>query len=275
VSDILSIVSHRPWPLPEGSWLMAQTWNDLLFAHWPVPVAQLRPLVPAFLPIDTFDGTAWVAVAPFRISGLRARFLPPVAPFSSFAELNVRTYVKLEHKPGVFFFSLDAASLMAVIGARVMYFLPYFYAQMRVEVRSADLRGNEVRGSEVSYRSHRLRGPDARFEASYGPTGEPRTAVKGTLEHWLTERYCLYTVIGSRVYRGEIHHLPWPLQPARADIALNSMASAAGIELPGVPPLLHYAQRLRVFLWPLRRVTADVYAYVRQKGTPQVAIKPI
>src|SRR5947209_1129914 len=87
VPDILSIVSHRPWPLPQGSWLMAQSWNELLFAHWPIPVADLRPLVPAMLHIDTFDGTAWVAVTPFRISGLRARFLPPLPPFSAFPEI--------------------------------------------------------------------------------------------------------------------------------------------------------------------------------------------
>ncbi len=244
---------------------MAQTWSDLLFAHWPVPAAQLRPLVPGLLPLDTFEGSAWVSVTPFRLSGLRLRFLPPVPLLSSFAELNVRTYVKLEHKPGVFFFSLDAASLAAVLGARGSYFLPYFYARMHAELR----------GGQVQYRSHRIGGPDARFEASYGPIADARNPQPGTLEHFLTERYCLYTVIGSRVYRGEIHHLPWPLQEARADIQLNTMAAAAGIELPEAPPLLHFAQRLRVFVWPLRRVTADLYAFARKPATPQVAIKPI
>jgi uncharacterized protein YqjF (DUF2071 family) len=265
VTSILNYVIHRPWPLPRGPWVMTQTWSDLLFAHWPVEVAQLRPLVPSLLPIDLYEGSAWVSITPFRVSQIRARFLPPIPPFSSFHELNVRTYVKIENKPGVFFFSLDASSLAAVMGARALYRLPYYHARTFVENADDDIR----------YSSVRLSGAEADFEARYAPASEPRPSKKGTLEHWLTERYCLYTESGGALFRAEIHHLPWPLQDAKAEIHVNTMADAAGIELPQCDPLLQFSSRLKVFVWPLHRVTAGVYAVERKPASGQVAIKPI
>ena len=224
---------------------MEQIWHDLLFAHWPIPVQQLRRLIPSQLPLDEFDGHAWVGVVPFRMSGVRARFLPPVPGFSSFPELNVRTYVTLDGKPGVYFFSLDAAHLPAVWAARATYRLPYFYARMNLE----NSRG------EIRYQSERLHPPQpAIFRGSYSPIAPVQFRQAGTLEHWLSERYCLYTVAENRVYRGEIHHEPWPLQDAKARIEENSMASVAGITLPQMDPLLHFAKQLRVLIWPIRRI---------------------
>lgn len=224
---------------------MEQNWHDLLFAHWPIPVKELRPLVPAQLSLDEFDGHAWVGVVPFRMSGIRARFLPPIPGFSSFPELNVRTYVTLDGKPGVYFFSLDAAHLPAVWAARATYRLPYFHARM----------SSEALGEEIHYASERVHRPrPANFRGSYKPVGPIQLRQPGTLEHWLSERYCLYTVAGDRVYRGEIHHEPWPLQDAGALIEENSMASVAGIDLPQTAPLLHFAKQLRVLIWPIRRI---------------------
>ena len=223
---------------------MAQTWNDLLFAHWPVPAQILRPFVPRELPLDTYGGHAWVAVAPFHMSGIRARGFPPLPGLSRFPELNVRTYVTLENKPGVYFFSLDVTNIAAVWGARTFYHLPYFRSRMSVEAA----------GDEIAYSSQRLAGK-AEFGARYRPIGPVRHGSPGTIEHCLTERYCLYTVSHGRVYRAEIHHLPWPLQDATAEIESNSMAFAAGIELgPGVP-LLHFAKRLDVLIWSPQRLT--------------------
>jgi uncharacterized protein YqjF (DUF2071 family) len=118
VHPVLEAVAHRPWPLPSGPWIMAQTWHDLLFAHWSVRSETLRRLVPSELALDTFDGSCWVAVAPFHMSGIRLRGLPALPGLSRFPELNVRTYVTLGGKPGVYFFSLDAGSLPAVWAAR-------------------------------------------------------------------------------------------------------------------------------------------------------------
>jgi uncharacterized protein len=221
---------------------MKQTWHDLLFAHWPVSPDQLRPLVPQELPLDVFDGQCWVGVVPFCMSGIRARWLPPVPGLSSLPELNVRTYVTYNGKPGVFFFSLDAASRAAVWGARTFYHLPYFYADMK----SGDLNGT------IQYFSSRKRRP-AELECSYRPMSAVRQRDKSSLEHFLTERYCLYTVYAGQVYRCDIHHMPWPLQDAEASIARNTVAAAAHIRLPEIRPLLHFARRLEVLIWPLRR----------------------
>jgi uncharacterized protein len=222
---------------------MAQTWHDLMFAHWPVELHLLRPLVPAELLLDTFDGRCWVGVAPFHMSGIHIRGLPPLPGLSRFPELNVRTYVTLDHKPGVYFFSLDAAKLPAVWAARTFYRLPYFHARMSAEVE----------GEWVAYDSRRKQG-SAEFRGRYRPMRAGQLRDKGTLEHWLTERYCLYSVHAGCVYRAEIHHQPWPLQDAEAEIETNTMASATGISLPQDPPLLHFARKLEVLVWPLRRV---------------------
>ena len=239
----LSETDHRPWPVPERPWLQAQTWEGLLFAHWPVPEEMLRRHVPEPLPIDTFHGSAWLGITPFRVSGLRLRGLLPVPVLSSFLELNVRTYVTLEGKPGIFFLSLDAESQLAVEGARRSYRLPYFRARMTVE--DADGR--------IAYASARREG-QARpfvFRARYGPSGDVFRASPGSLEYFLTERYCLYTVDDGTAMRADIHHPPWPLQPAEAEIEENSMPPD-GVQLPDEQPLLHFAGRQDVVIWPLQ-----------------------
>ena len=238
--EILAVHEHRPWPLPRRPWIMRQEWHRLLFAHWAVDPEKLRPLVPAVLPLDIRENCCWVAVTPLYISGLRLRGLPAIPGPSSFPELNFRTYVTLEGKPGVYFFSLDAGSAAAVMGARLFYSLPYFYAHMRVRY-AAD---------SVHYSSSRRHlGRIAEFEADYMPAGPVVDAAPGSLEHFLTERYCLYAVEARRLYRAEIHHVPWPLQHAKAIIARNTVAKAAGLDLPDVPPLLHFARRLDVLVW--------------------------
>ncbi len=225
---------------------MRQQWNRLLFAHWSVPPASLRLLVPKQLQLDTFQGRCWVAVTPFYLSGLR----PPGVSFGglAFPELNVRTYVTLDGKPGVYFFSLDAGSVLAVFGARTFYALPYFYARMRISSS----------GDSVHYHSRRSHmGRVAEFEGEYRPVSPTRTAVAGSLEHFLTERYCLYAFEADRLYRAEIHHLPWPLQDAHAEISLNTMSTAAGIQLPDEAPLLHYAEKIEVLIWTPERLKRD------------------
>ena len=214
---------------------MSQSWHDLLFAHWPVDASLLRSLVPRTLPLDLFDGRAWVGVVPFRMTGVAPRGLPAFPPLSDFPELNVRTYVSLGGKPGVYFFSLDAAHRTAVAVARTVFGLPYFFAHMRVERD----------GEWIRYRSHRRGpGPPAVFEGRYRPDGPGRPPGPATLEHFLTERYCLYTVDGQlRPVRLEIQHPPWSLQPAVLELQTGTMAEAAGVPLPPIPPLLHFSKR--------------------------------
>lgn len=238
--DIERDVAHRPWPLPAEPWLMFQSWRDLLFMHWPVSAAALRPLVPEPLAIDTHDGTAWVGITPFRIEGLRARLLPPVPGLSSFPELNVRTYVSYGGRRGVWFFSLETPNQVAVLAARVGYHLPYRVADLRVE------QGSDGWFHCVSQRD------DARLEVRYRAAGDVRQAEPGSLEFFLCERYALYVVDGDGdVRRGDIHHGLWPLQPAEAELGVNTMAAVHGITLPPHGPKLHFSARQDTLIWPL------------------------
>jgi len=215
--------------------------------HWPVSIAAVRRQIPAALEVDTYEGQAWLGVVPFRMSGIRHRLLPPVPGTSAFAELNVRTYVKHDGKPGVWFFSLDAASRLAVRTARVAFHLPYFDARMSCEIR----------GEDVVYSSRRVhRGSlPVRFEGRYRPVGPVRRSEPGSHEDFLTNRLCLYAADRrGRVYRGDIEHVAWPLQAAEAEVTVNTMSETIGMELPGVAPLLHYSDVLDVKAWPVRRV---------------------
>ena len=222
---------------------MFQRWERLLFAHWRVEASILSPMLPSGLSLDLYDGEAWVAVTPFEITRLRLRGLPRLPGASRFPELNVRTYVTAGGKPGVWFFSLDAGSSIAVFFARLLYRLPYFHARM------ASVR----RGETVSYRCDRVgEGGPAEFLADYAPVGEPFRAAAGSREEWLTGRYRLYASHGGSLLRAEIEHEPWTLRAARAEILRNTMADAAGIALAG-EPLLHYSESLDVRVaWPKR-----------------------
>ncbi len=244
-------VAHRAFPPPTRPWVLAQSWRDLLFAHWSVPAADMRALLPPGLALDTFDGRAWVGVVPFLMAGVRFRFLPPVPGTTTFPELNVRTYVTVGETPGVLFFSLDATNRPAIAAARAWFGLPYFRAGMS---QRAD-------GAGFAYRSERRdpRGAPAVFEGRYAPTGDLFLAGRGSLEHWLTERYCLFAVTpDGRVRRGDVHHAPWPLQPAEADVARNTMLDAAGLEVSGPPESLLFARRIDVITWAPRTVYRPV-----------------
>jgi uncharacterized protein len=233
---------HRPWPLPDRSWVMGQTWEDLLFAHWRATADALRALLPPELELDVYEDEAWIGVTPFAVSGLRARGLPPLPLVSSFLELNTRTYVTAGDKPGIWFFSLDAASALAVEGARRGYKLPYFRANMRANRR----------GEWLWYESRRrdARGKPAVFQGRYRASGERIDPDPRSLAHFLTERYCLYTLDEGRLKRAEIHHRPWPLQPAEAVIEENTMPPE-GVDLIDKDPLLHFSARQDVVIWPL------------------------
>jgi hypothetical protein len=224
--------------VPARPWLIAQIWHDLLFAHWPVDAELLRPRLPAGVELDLYEGQAWLGVVPFRMSGVRARFLPALPGLSAFPELNVRTYAVAGGRPGVFFLSLDAANAVAVAAARHFFHLPYYRAEM----------GCRPEGDTVIYSCRRTGGePAAVFHGSYGPKGAVYRARAGDLDHWLTERYCLYTADDhGRALRVDIRHEPWPLQPAWARIETNTMTEASGVRLPSTAPLLHFARRLEV-----------------------------
>jgi uncharacterized protein len=284
-SSILFATAHRPWPLPTAQWAMTQTWNDLLFMHYAMDPLVLRALVPNVLTLDLYRGTAWLSMTPFWISNLRPPGLPNVPVISKFPELNVRTYVTYKGKPGVFFFSLDAGNLSAVWGARMFYRLPYWHADMKCSVRSAGVKkeqrlqaspsavsarsdsniadagypGRDEQVLLVDYSSKRIHGPKAgkqmpELRAAYGPIAPVKEATPGSLAEFLAERYCLYAWNRSRLYRAEIHHLPWPLQMAEADISVNTMAEPVGLEVPQRPDIMMFSRSIKVLVWGPERL---------------------
>ena len=250
-TDPLKQVAHRPWSLPTGTWRLRQRWKNLLFAHWPVPAAHVAASLPAGLEPDLFDGHAWLGVVPFSMDHVHTRMLgqstATVPSTTAFHELNLRTYVRSRRtgRAGVFFYSLDCTSPLAVLGARTLFHLPYFLAAIRVTAQDGG----------IDYRSRRrLVLPAPVFEASYRPVGLPLApAMPGSLEHFFTERYALFTTSFGKLLAGDIHHLPWPLQAAEAEIRRNELPAAHGFTLPSVAPILHFSRELYVNLWGLHR----------------------
>jgi hypothetical protein len=230
---------------PEGIAIGQMNWGKLLFMHWPIAAEALRPLIPKRLTIDTFEGEAWIGVVPFTMWGVRPTFMPPVPGLSEFHELNVRTYVHLDGVPGVWFLSMEAASSLAVWGARTFFHLPYFDAEMSLKQK----------GKRIDYSSERTAedAPPAYFRATWKigdalPESEP-----GSLEFFLTERYCLFSADEEKLYRLDINHPPWPLQRAELSSYDSTMIEALGLPTPKDEPLLHYAEEIHVEAWPLER----------------------
>ena len=235
-------LSRRSYPPPETPFVMSMEWHDLLFMHWPVNAASIRGLVPASLKIDTWEGTAWVGITPFRMRRVCGRMLPPIPGLSSFLELNLRTYVTAEGKPGVWFFSLDAERGMAVEAARLLYGLPYFHAKMSCERNEGGFRYKSIRDDR--------RGVSAALEIRY----QPETAVfhpqAGSFDSFLVDRYCLYAAQGDTLHRAEIDHAPWPLQRAEVEIVSSTMGNEIGQALPAkVEHGVYFARALPVCAW--------------------------
>jgi uncharacterized protein len=240
-------LEHRPWPLPPGRWAWRQSWYDLLFAHWPVPAVELRRLVPAGLNIQEFDGTSWIGAVPFRMAGVMRRPFPDLPGISAFPELNLRLYVERDGKPGVWFLSLDAANSLAVWAARRFFHLPYWHAEIAFTAGPRQYR----------FRSQRLsRGSAVQFEANYRPVSDPLEARPGSLEAFLAERYCLYAQApNGRLYRGDVHHLPWPLQHAEGEVGADELLRPHALHVTG-RPILHFSRGVDSVVWPLTPLTS-------------------
>ncbi len=226
---------------------MRMRWCDLLFAHWAVDATAVRRLIPDALELDLFEGRAYMGVVPFRMEGVTPRRVPALPGLGAFPELNLRTYVNSGGKPGVWFFSLDAGQKLAVRIARRFFHLPYFDAKFEVAIAAGGIEYSAVRT--------RSGGPNAAFAAKYRPVGAAYRTGKGSLESWLTDRYCLYAADKEgRVYRGEIDHEPWPLQQAEAEIQVNTLGDWLGVEMNGLPQTLHFAKSLDVKAWLAERI---------------------
>lgn len=239
---------HRPWPYPDRSWVIRQDWIHLAFLHWALDPEQLRPLIPAPLRLDTFEGKAYLGLVPFLMDNVRPRFLPCVPGISHFPELNIRTYVIHDGKPGVLFFSLDATSRIAVELGRRFFHLPYVPARMRV-----DPNGETTRYS--SQRHGYTEGENAFAARLHGP-GDVYYAKNGSLDHFLTERYCFYaaSAAGSMTC-GDIAHAPWPLRKGEAQIEQNSLLKQFSIQESTAPDLVHISSGVQVLGWAPQEIS--------------------
>ena len=243
----LQQVEHRPWPVPDGRWNLRQQWLDLLFAHWPMDSALLKPLVPDGVEIEEFGGASWVGVVPFRMTGVMFRGLPDLPWMSAFAELNVRLYVRYGGRSGVWFLSLDAPNLLAVLAARFRYGLPYHWSRVGHQSHSESDAAYPFEMTALCGRAK----PPLRFRATYGPAGAVFRAKPGSLEHFLTERYCLFTRgRDGKILRVDVHHEPWPLQPGRAEVDAADMLRPFNLNLPECAPHLVFSSGVRVVSWP-------------------------
>ncbi len=237
----LLIRSHRPFLLENLNWMISQEWHHTLFVHWPVPASSIREHVPPELEIDTFKGWAWIGIVPFQVKNMRGRYIPSLPFFSSYMEVNVRTYVKFGERSGVYFFSLDANHLLAVTGAKLVFGLAYKQAKIQFRINEyIEIKSIRVPSSDKS----------AKLKVNYRPETEVFFSEQGTLEHWLTERYCLWTRRGSKLFRGDIHHTKWELQRAQAELLQDILIPFVDQRFLQAPPLLHYNKYKKAFFWP-------------------------
>ncbi|MFA1819401.1 YqjF family protein [Virgibacillus oceani] len=241
-NHILKETKHRNSPMPTGPWLMTQKWENLLFLNFPVPANTMQNHVPSGLELDTYEGKAWVTVIPFKITDMRMRMLPPFPYIRKFYELNVRTYVKKDGIPGIYFFSLDASKLLPVLGAR-MTTLPYFYAKMNMKKK----------GDWFHYYSKRRSPHRPMFKGKYRPVSESFFPEAGTLSHWLVERYYLWTNVKNILLAGGIHHLPWEIAEAEADLDHEEYPPFLSNTEDEKEMVLHYAASMRVLFWPFKK----------------------
>ncbi len=237
---------------PDASPVMRQDWHHLLFLHWAVAPEALQALLPAGLEVDTFQGKAYVGLVPFTITNARPVFTPPLPWISDFHEINVRTYVHRGGRdPGVWFFSLDASSGIAVAAARAFYKLPYFTADVEFSVTGEPLAAVHYKSERIDDRGQRPANASLHYKSEEGPVSP---AAAGSLEHFLVERYVLYAVDEERqLYRARVHHQPYPLQRAAVSTLEETLVWAAGVRRGEEAPLRHYAREVNVKVYALQK----------------------
>jgi uncharacterized protein YqjF (DUF2071 family) len=218
---------------------MHQTWENLLFLHWPVSENAIRPLIPADLEIDTFHGQAWIGITPFEVSNLRLLSLPAMPGLESFLELNVRTYVRHRNVPGIWFLSLDASKFIPSVAARLFFSLPHSEAIMSFEKGDSAFR----------FCSTRLGAGSAQFDVAWQTGLELYSPDAESLGFFLVERYCCFATRQTRIETTRVYHAPWKLEEAVLQYYDSTMLSALGLSEPLGPPLAYFSRHLDVEIW--------------------------
>jgi uncharacterized protein len=237
---------HRSWPVPSKNWIMRQTWKNVFFAHWPILPERLRPSIPSTLEIETYQQMAWLGVVIFEIEGIYFRGLSPISVVLKFPEVNLRTYVQHKEKPGVFFLSLDVANWASLSIAKRWYHLPYCKAKISYRKEGNIFHCQSVRKGNSNI--------PITFKGSFTPDSVSYFPEEGTIDHWLTERSCLYSQDRrGNIYCGDIHHKPWPLQKATAEISNNTLPTPFGINISEKKPILHFSNGVDTLFWNIKK----------------------
>ena len=240
INNIILHTSHRPWALPSGKWAYYQEWNRVLFMHWKVPANEIQQLLPANLTLDTHNNTAWISLVPFTMEKIRPNGIPAFTPISNFHEINVRTYVTADNKPGVYFLNIEAQKYLSAYIARQLSGLSYEKSVIERQIDSIQHTYKSVNQSKAFQLN-------AVFE-----TGNP-VNNKTPLDIWLTERYCLYLGVNNQLYRYQIHHQPWELQEVQLK-SLETVYTIGNISLNRPPDLAHYSEGVQVIAWKREQV---------------------
>ncbi|MEL4025318.1 DUF2071 domain-containing protein [Lysinibacillus endophyticus] len=229
-----NVYNSRKLQLPKIPWIMKQTWENSLFIHYPVRKEVLEPLIPCELALDTYDGVGWVSIVPYYIRDLRGKGLPPIPGTSEFPGYNLRTYIKGKDKPGIYFFYLGAGNFLAPKLARPFFRLPYMQENLKMW-KGVD--GIRFEGEQLS--------------CHYVHKKKPFNPKKGSLEEWLLERYCFYTLNKGKIFQCNIVHPSWVIYEANAEFHENSLLSKYKIDPLMYKPILHFSKRAEVKIWPL------------------------
>ena len=233
---------HKGTAFPNLPWIMKQTWHDLLFAHYPVKLELLQKLVPPVFQLDSYNGIGWVGVVPFHVQNHRVRLLPPIPGFDRFAQINIRTYVTVNGKRGVYFIRVHMNHLIAGVLAKTFYYMPFQAAIVKMEQSDRYINFCSIKSKQIEFQCH------------YTPISESKLAEKASFEHWLVERYSMYSLNRKgEVMRSDILHNYWPLQLAEGEITNHSILLNEGIQVANNEPILHYAKKMEAMLWPVVR----------------------
>lgn len=245
--NLINDIIHRPFPLPSKNWIMRQKWRNVLFLHWPIPVEKLRPHIPSSLQIDTFNGSAWLGIILFVLEGIFPFEIPSISLTPKFPEINVRTYVKYDGKPGIYFLSIDVMNWASLKIAKNWYHLPYHSSQIFFQKEEQKFHCHSIRkGNENTPIS---------FKGKYAPVSEVYFPKEGTLDHWLIERYCLYSSNnGINIYCGDIHHRPWPLQKAKIELVKNTLFTPFHFDLFEEKPIAHFSIGVDSLIWNIKKI---------------------
>jgi hypothetical protein len=238
-------IDHIPFKLPNKSYSLSQEWRYLTFLHWIVDSKNIRPYLPDNLELDTYNGKAYVSTIPFLMKNVRPRFLPSIYGISTFPEFNIRTYVKHKNKTGVFFLTLDAQSIITCLFAPYAYGLPYRYSSGRIEsIEKAYL-----------WQSKRL-SDQVEIKGQCKPLGKSMRAAKGSIEEFLFERYCLFTLHKKKLCMAYVAHKPWIFKSGDSQLNINSLTESynLGIKNSLKPDLVHISNGVKVKTWPLEEV---------------------